>query len=179
MILSIISAIGKNNEIGKKNALLWDLPLDMKHFRETTKGHTVIMGQKTFESMGRPLPNRRNIVITLDKNFKADGIEIVHSPEELDELLKKSEKPDKPARPHDSSGAGGEFFIIGGGQIYKLFINKADKLYITHVDGAFPDADTYFPIIDETKWQKISEEKHLPDDKNKYGYSFVEYIKRK
>ncbi|MFA5773077.1 MAG: dihydrofolate reductase [Candidatus Paceibacterota bacterium] len=166
MILSIISAIGKNNEIGKGNALLWDLPADMKHFRETTSGHTVIMGQKTFESIGRPLPNRRNIILTKDADFKSEGIEIVYGVDELMELLEKTE-------PEDS-----ECFIIGGGQIYKLFMDKVDKLYITHVEVEFPDADTFFPQIDMTKWQKISEEKHEADEKNKYRLSFAEY-KRK
>ncbi len=171
MILSIISAIGKNNEIGRKNALLWDLPLDMQHFRKTTSGHTVIMGQKTFESLGtgpngepgRPLPNRRNIVLTKDETFKREGIEIVYSVDELINLLKQTEKEDS------------ECFVIGGGQIYKLFIDLADKLYITHVDVEVPDADTFFPTIDMTKWQKISEEKHESDEKNMYGMSFVEY----
>jgi len=161
-MISIISAIGKNNEIGKKNGLLWSLPLDMKHFREMTSGHPIIMGQKTFESIGRPLPNRRNIVITLDKNYSPDGVEIVHSPEELDALLDKNT----------------ENFIIGGGMIYKLFIEKADKLYITHVDAEFPDADTYFPIIDKNIWQKIKGEKHPKDDLNKYNLEFAEYIKK-
>lgn len=174
MILSIISAIGNNNEIGKRNALLWNLPLDMKHFKETTTGHPVIMGQKTFESLGvspsgelgRPLPNRRNIVLTLDKEFKRDNCEVVYSIDELDNLLNKTMEENE------------EAFIIGGGQIYKLFIDKADKLYITHVNVSFPDADTFFPTIDETKWQKVKEEKHEPDEKNKYELSFVEY-KRK
>ena len=174
MILSIISAVGNNNEIGRKNALLWDLPADMKHFREITSGHTVIMGQKTFESLGvsptgkpgRPLPKRRNIVLTKDESFKRDGIEIVYSVDELMELLNKTEKEDS------------ECFIIGGGQIYKLFIDKADKLYITHVDVEFSDADTFFPIIDMSKWQKIRENRHESDEKNIYPYSFEEYKKR-
>ena len=175
MILSIISAIAKNNEIGQKNALLWSMPADLKHFKETTSGHPVIMGQKTFESLGigpngepgRPLPNRRNIVLTKDENFKREGIEIVYSLEELDELLKNTTQEDE------------EVFVIGGGQIYKLFIDKADKLYITHVDAEFPDADTFFPIIDSSKWQKVSEEKHFPDEKNIYSYNFVVYQKIK
>jgi dihydrofolate reductase len=162
-MLSIIVAIGKNNEIGKKNALLWDLPADMKHFRETTKGHTVIMGQKTFESIGNPLPNRRNIVITLDKNFKAAGTEIVYSPEELDKLLKKTSKPEE------------ENFIIGGGQIYKIFIEKADKLYITHVDVSFKDADTFFPEIIPVVWNETSHEEHKKDTKNPFNYTFSIY----
>jgi len=164
MILSIISAIGKNNEIGRKNALLWDLPADMKHFRETTSGHMVIMGQKTYESIGRPLPNRRNIVLTRDENFKADGVEIFYEIDKLLKVLNETEKDN-------------ECFVIGGGQIYKLFIDKADKLYITHVDVEFSDADTFFPTIDQDKWEKIKEEKHEADEKNKFGLSFVEYKK--
>ena len=173
MIISIIAAIGKNNELGKKNDLLWDLPADMKHFRETTRGHTVIMGQKTFESLardenrkqiGRLLPNRRNIILTQDKNFKKEGAEIVYSIDEAIELLSKTtEKND-------------EAFIIGGGMIYKLFIDIADKLYITHIDGEFPDAEIFFPIIDKTKWQKIKSERYPKDDLHKYDLEFAEYI---
>jgi len=166
MILSIIVAIAKNNEIGKKNNLLWSLPADMKHFREITKGQTVIMGQKTFESIGRPLPNRRNIVLTQDKNFSSEGVEIVYSLDELFDLLKKN------------SDENAENFIIGGGMIYKLFIDKADKLYITHVDAEFPDADTFFPEIEKEKWQKIKSEKYIKDDLNKYDLEFAEYIKK-
>ena len=173
MILSIISAIGNNNEIGKANTLLWDLPADMKHFRETTSGHPVVMGQKTFESLGvaadgtagRPLPKRRNIVLTLDKNFKREGIEIAYSLDKLNELLKTTTEKDE------------EIFIIGGGQIYKLFIDKADRLYITHVDAEFPDADTLFPTIDPTKWKKTKEDKHEKDEKNVYNTNFVVYEK--
>ena len=108
-MISIIAAIGKNNEIGKKNKLLWHLPADMKHFREITSGRTVIMGQKTFESIGnRPLPNRRNIVLTKDASFVHEGIEIVHSLEELDNLLKKEN--DESIRLAQDK----EVFIIGG-----------------------------------------------------------------
>jgi len=163
MILSIISAVAKNNEIGMKNALLWNLPADMKHFKETTTGHPVIMGQKTFESIGRPLPNRRNIILTLDKNFKGENIEIVYSIEELILLLEKTESKDS------------ECFIIGGGQIYKLFINKADRLYITHVNAEFPEADTFFPDIDSNKWEKIKSEPHHKDELNTYDLEFVVY----
>lgn len=166
MILSIISAIGKNNEIGKSNTLLWDLPRDMRHFRETTKGHTVIMGQKTFESIGKTLPNRRNIVITLDKEFSFPGVEVVYSCNELMELVNRTEDKNS------------ECFIIGGGQIYKIFIEKADKLYITHVDGEFPGADTFFPLIDVNLWTKISSEKYPADKENKYNLEFALYIKK-
>jgi len=163
-MISIISAIAKNNEIGKKNDLLWSLPADMKHFRETTKGHTVIMGQKTFESIGRPLSNRRNIVLTQDKNFKMEGVEIFHSLDDLGaQLLNQKDE---------------EVFVIGGGMIYKLFIDKADKLYLTHVDAEFSDAEIFFPEIDKNKWRKIKSEKYPKDDLNKYDLEFVEYIRR-
>ena len=174
MILSIIAAIGKNNELGKKNDLLWNLPVDMKHFREITRGHTVVMGQKTFESLakdengvqiGRLLPNRRNIILTQDKDFQKEGAEIVYSVDEVIDLLSKTTKEDE------------EVFIIGGGTIYGLFIDLADKLYITHVDGDFPDAEIFFPVIAETKWQKIKSEKFQKDDQNQYDLEFTEYIK--
>jgi len=173
MILSIISAIANNNEIGRKNELLWNLPIDMKHFKEITSGHPVIMGQKTFESLGiapdgtqgRPLPNRRNIILTLDKEFKIEGIEVYYSIEELEKEL------------NETMGKTEEAFIIGGGQIYKLFIEKTDRLYITHVDANFPDADTLFPAIDMNKWKIVSEDKHEKDEKNVYDCNFVIYEK--
>jgi dihydrofolate reductase len=175
MILSIIAAIGKNNELGKKNDLLWDLPIDMKHFRETTRGHTVVMGQKTFESLardengkqiGRLLPNRRNIIITQDLNFKKEGAEVVFSIDETINLLKETTPIEE------------EVFVIGGGMIYKLFIDLADKLYITHVDGVFKDAEIFFPPILESKWKKIKSEKFSKDGSNKYNLEFSEYTKK-
>lgn len=175
MILSIIAAIGKNNELGKKNDLLWNLPIDMKHFRETTRGHTVVMGQKTFESLardesgrqiGRLLPNRRNIILTQDKNFEKEGAEIVYSVPEAIELLSKTTQKDE------------EVFVIGGGIIYKLFIDKADKLYITHVNENFPDAEIFFPVIDEAKWEKTKSEIFPKDDQNQYDLEFTEYTKK-
>lgn len=162
-MLSLIAAIGKNNELGKDNTLLWSMPADMKHFRETTSGHAVIMGRKTFESIGKALPNRRNIVITRDVSYKVDGIEITHS---LEEALGFFENLNE------------EVFIIGGGELYKQGIEKADKLYITRVDCETPDADTYFPAIDENKWQETSHEDHSSDDKNPFPYSFVEYSRK-
>ena len=174
-MISIIAAIGKNNELGKKNDLLWNLPADMKHFRDTTRSHTVIMGQKTFESLakdengkqvGKLLPSRRNIILTLDKTFQKEGAEVLYSLDELINLLEKTSKPDE------------ENFVIGGGMIYKLFINIADKLYITHVDGEFPDAETFFPVIDKTVWKKVKSEKYKKDELNNYNLEFAEYIKK-
>lgn len=161
-MISIIAAIGKNNELGKKNALLWSLPADMKHFRDITQSHTVIMGQKTFESMGKPLPNRRNIVLTQDNSFNAPGVEISKSLENTLASFKDT---------------GEEVFVIGGGQIYKQSIDKADRLYITHVEMTDTDADTFFPEIIPIVWNEISKEEHQKDDKNIYSYAFSIYEK--
>jgi dihydrofolate reductase len=163
MKISLIAAIGKNNEIGKGNTLLFNMPADMKHFRDTTRGHTVIMGRKTFESLPNgPLPNRRNIVITRDKEYNSEGSEVVHS---LDKALKLFENTDE------------EVFIIGGAEIYKQSIEKGDKLYITHIDAEDKEADSFFPIINKEIWKIKSREDFPADEKNIFDYSFVEYIK--
>jgi dihydrofolate reductase len=161
-MISLIAAIGKNNELGKKNTLLWDMPADMKHFRETTKGHTVIMGQKTFESIGRPLPNRRNIVVTREDNLKIEGVEISKSLEKTLESFKNSLE---------------EVFVIGGGQIYKQSIGVADKLYITHVDMGDKEADTFFPEIIPILWNEVSHQEHKKDSENPFNYTFSVYEK--
>lgn len=121
------------------------------------------MGQKTFESLGRPLPNRRNVVMTLDQGFDVPRTEVVHSREELEKLLQDT--------------GDDEVFIIGGGQIYKLFIDRADKLYITHIDAEFTDADTFFPAIDQTKWKLTKKDVHPKDARHAYDFSFCEYEK--
>lgn len=173
MVFSLISAIGENNEIGRKNDLLWNLPRDMKHFRNTTAGRPVIMGQKTFESLGKtvegkqigkPLPNRRNIVITRDPDFKATGIEIVYSIDDLIELCENTSSKDE------------EFFVIGGGEIYRQMIDKANKLYITRVHASFPDAEIFFPTIDSS-WQEKSRVDFPADSENQYACSFIVYEK--
>ncbi|MCJ7826284.1 dihydrofolate reductase [Patescibacteria group bacterium] len=130
-MLSVIAAIGKNRELGKDNKLLWNIPEDMAWFREKTTGHPVIMGRKTFASIGHPLPNRLNIIITRDPSFQAEGITIVHSLEEAIELGK--------------AAGNNEVFIIGGANLYAQAVPIADKLYITQVDALRPDADTFFP----------------------------------
>lgn len=159
-MISLIAAIGKNYELGKKNALLWDLPADMKHFREKTRGRTVIMGQKTFESIGSPLPQRRNIVVTRSDEFAAEGVEISRS---LEDTLKSF------------AGAEEEVFVIGGGEIYRQSMPAADRLYITRVDAAFPDADTFFPEIIPVVWNEVSREEHKRDSGNPYDYTFSVY----
>jgi len=164
-MISLIAAIGKNNELGKGNDLVWKLPADLKYFRETTAGHPVIMGRKTFESIGKALPNRQNIIITRDKKYKAEGAHVAHS---LDEALKISRTPlDKNE----------EIFIIGGGNIYKQAMDVADRLYITHVDAEDKNADTFFPEIIPIVWNEISHEEHKKDEKNPYNYTFSVYEK--
>lgn len=182
-MISIIAAIGKNNELGKENKLLWSLPRDMKHFREKTKGHPVIMGRKTFESIGRPLPNRRNIIITRDLNYLRDSVDVVHSLEEALELLRTS--PPSPlldkergARSESDERGEVEIFIIGGAEIYKQTIARADKLYITHLHAEFPEADSYFPFIDLDLWQKTKSEKFKKDEQNNFDLEFAEYLKK-
>jgi dihydrofolate reductase len=163
-MISLIAAIGKNNEIGKGNTLLFNMPADMKHFRDTTRGHAVIMGRKTFESLPNgPLPNRRNIIITRDAEYNCEGIEVVHSVDESLKLFENSEE---------------EIFIIGGAEIYKQAIEKADKLYITHINAEDKDADSFFPIIDKEVWQETKREDSSADEKNIFDYSFVEYVKK-
>jgi len=140
MKISMICAIAENRAIGKDNQLLWHIPEDFRHFKEITDGHAIIMGQKTFESIGKPLPDRTSIVITNDQNFKADGCSICYS---IGESLEKAKRVEKE-----------EIFIIGGGSIYQQFIDKADKLYLTIVAGEY-EADTFFP--DYSEFKKIRE----------------------
>jgi len=137
MIISMIVAVGKNREIGFNNKLLWNIPEDMKRFREITAGHVVIMGSKTYESIGRPLPNRINIVIAINGNYNAPGCFLVTSIEEALKIAKEKEEM-------------GEIFIIGGGSIYEQFLSKACKLYITVIDDSSM-ADVFFPEYFEFK----------------------------
>ncbi len=163
-MLSIIVAIGNNNVIGKRGGgLLWRLPADLKHFKDLTMGHPIIMGRKTFESIGRPLPGRTNIVITRQPDFKAEGIEVISSLESALALV--------------ASGQWLEVFIIGGGEIYSQSLPLANKLYVTEVHHDFPEGDVYFPAIDKNIWRETSRVKGPKDEKNIYDYNFVIYEK--
>jgi dihydrofolate reductase len=155
MIISIIVAIAENNAIGKNNQLLWNLPIDLKHFKTITSGHTVIMGRKTYDSVGKPLPNRRNIVITRDANLKIEGAEVVGG---LQQAL-------------DSCNPKEEVFILGGAEIYKQALSLTDKIYLTRVHESF-EADTFFPAIDDNIWKEIDPERHEPDEKHAYAFTF-------
>lgn len=159
-MISIIAAIGNNNELGNNNDLLWHLPNDLKHFKALTSGRTIIMGRKTWESLPfRPLPNRRNIVITRDTNAQFECAEVFPS---IESAL--------------NSTSNEEVFIIGGGQIYAQALPFADRLYITHVDGTF-DANVFFPEINTTVWKQVSKEAHSSDEKHPYLYAFAVWEK--
>lgn len=153
-MINIIAAISKNNVLGKDNKLLWHLPNDLKYFKKITTGKTVVMGRKTFESIGKPLPNRKNIVVS-NRNLNIENVEIVNNIKDIISL-------------------NDDIFIIGGGEIYKSTINLADKLYITLIDFEF-SGDVYFPDIDLTKWKITNKEYHQKDEKNKYDYTFIIY----
>lgn len=152
MIVSLIAAIGKNRVIGKDNSLPWKLPEDMKRFKELTIGKPVIMGRKTFESIGRPLPNRKNIILTRDKNYEAEGCKVVHSVEEALKFANAN-----------------EVMVIGGAQIYKEFLPVANKMYLTLIDEDF-EGDAYFPEYNIYEWGEVKRQEH----QGKYRFIFVD-----
>jgi len=155
MIVSIIVAMDINRVIGKENQLPWRLPRELQYVKKTTMGHPIILGRKNYESIGRPLPGRRNIILTRDENFSPEGCEIAHSVEEVYKLCENEE----------------EIFIFGGEQIYKLFLEDTDKLYVTVIHHEF-EGDTFFPEIDWTKWKEIFVEQGITDEKNPYEYYY-------
>lgn len=160
MIKIIMAAKASNNIIGKNNNLVWHLPADLKFFKQTTKGHTLIMGRKTFESLANPLPNRQSWVITRNKDYQKEGITVFHS---LESALKAGEEQGLET-----------IFILGGGEIYKQSMDLADKMIITEVHHEF-EGDTYFPEIDAKVWREVAREEHESDEKNKYDFAFVKY----
>ena len=162
-MITIIAAIGKNNELGKDNQLLWHLPEDLKYFKKMTLEHPIIMGRKTYESIGKPLPNRTNIVVSRKEDWFEEGILIVPS---IKDAIKHAKKINE------------QIFIIGGGNIYEQTIDLADCLKITQVDFQ-TKADAFFPKIDENIWQKTDEIHHPKDEKNAYDFSFQTWERRK
>ena len=161
--MKIIVAISENNAIGKAGDLLCHLPNDLKHFKELTTGATVVMGKKTFFSLPRrPLPNRRNIVLTRDESFQYENTEVAHSIDHLLSILSADEK----------------VFIIGGGEVYKQFMPLVDELQITHIHHTWEDADTFFPEIDLSIWECVSEEYHKQDEKHAFAYTFATYQRK-
>lgn len=161
--ISIIVAIDQQNAIGKDNEMLVHLPDDLKYFQRTTRGHSVIMGRKTFDSLPKgALPNRRNIVISRNKYLQLPNCEVVHSIEEATSATKGED----------------EVFIMGGGIIYTETIGLADKLYITHIHHNFAEAEVFFPEIDMDIWKESWREDHPADERHKYSFSFAHYDKK-
>ncbi len=175
MITSIIVAMDLQRGIGKTNGLLWRLPRDMQRFKHTTTDHPVIMGRKTHESIGKPLPNRDNIIVTRQK-YNAPGCHIVNSLQ--DALDCAAAINHLKAHVETNSKNGNEVFIIGGGEIYTQALPHADRLYITKVHDLFP-ADTFFPHFDLTTWQERIREDFPTDTKNPYPISFLTYFRIK
>lgn len=161
-MITIVVAMGLKNEIGANNELLWHLPTDLKRFKEITTDHPIIMGRKTYESIGKPLPNRTNIVVSRKENWFEEGILIVGS---LKEALKFAKKIDE------------NIFIIGGGNVYEQTLALTDRLEVTQVQAEL-EADIFFPKIDEKIWQKTTETCHEKDEKNAYDFCFQTFERK-
>lgn len=168
-MLSLIVAVADNNAIGRKNELLWHISQDLKYFKATTTGHPVIMGRKTYDSIGRPLPGRRNIVVTRGgdvkgeiKNRDTTSLEVVNDLEWAIEIAKGE----------------GEFFVMGGGQLYNQTFKRADRLYVTRIFAQAADADTFFPEIEESEWEIVSAGERIMDQENGVDFQFIVYQRR-
>lgn len=158
--ISLVAAASENNVIGDENEIPWHLPDDMKFFREITEGKPIIMGRKTFESIGKPLPKRHNIVISRQRDLEIEGCDVVGSLEEALELAEEE--------------SADEACIIGGGQIYSEGIDQADRIYLTRVHATV-DGDTYFPEVDEEEWEEIDRQDHDKDEQHEYAFSIIHY----
>lgn len=156
---SAIAAVGRKFELGAGNDLLWHLPDDFKFFKATTMGAPIIMGRKTFESIGKPLPGRRNIVLTRDENWSANGVDCYHSIESLAVDL----------------NADDEHFVIGGAQIYQLFLPLLNTIYLTHVEAEFENADAFFPVFDADQFNMSLVSEHSIDSKHLHSFSIKKY----
>lgn len=161
MVLSLIAALDRNGLIGRDNALPWRLPADLQHFKRLTLGKPIVMGRLTWESLGRPLPGRHNIVLTRDPAYHAEGASVVHS---IDAALA-------------AAGAVDEVMVIGGAALYRTLLPRAARLYLTRIDAAF-DGDAWFPEIDPAEWREVAREAHAPDARNPHPYAFVTLERR-
>lgn len=163
-MLTLIAAAGENNALGKDNDLLWHLPNDFKRFKLLTTGHKIIMGRKTFKSFPKPLPNRTHIIITRDKNYNPNHPEciVTHSLEEALNLVSEEETA----------------FIIGGGEIYALAMEFANRIELTRVHHSFEQADTFFPEIDPSLWQLTEEHYHPKDERHQYDFTYLTYLRK-
>jgi dihydrofolate reductase len=165
MIRSIIAAVAENNVIGKDNRMVWHLPADLKYFKNKTKGHYVIMGRKTFESLDGQLPGRPTIIVTRQTDYHPEGCYVVHDVRNAFSLAEEKGE--------------NEVFILGGAEIYKLMLklDLVDKMYLTEIKAVF-EGDSFFPEFDKAQWKEVDRQSHAPDEKNKYPYAFVEYVRR-
>lgn len=163
-MLSIIVAVAENSVIGKDNKLIWHLPEDLKRFKKLTTGHTIIMGRKTFESLGRVLPNRKHVILCNDMelNIEDENVEVLEDISMLKQYIDSTE----------------ENFVIGGATIYKLLLPYANKIYLTLIHEKF-EGDVFFPEIDEGEWKIVETEKGLKDEKNPYDYEYITYTREK
>lgn len=157
MLISLVVAAATNNTIGKDGQMPWHLPNDMKHFKNVTWGMPIVMGRKTFESLGKALPGRKNIVISRQSGWSAPGTVVVKSIEDALFVAKETDAK--------------EVMIIGGGEIYKALFERAKRIYLTRVDAS-PEGDTFFPSLDPQQWFLVSQKNHEADEKNAFNYSF-------
>ncbi len=164
MLVSFIVAAAQNGVIGRDNQLIWHLPDDLKQFKRLTTGHPILMGRKTFDSIGKPLPNRTSIVITRSRDWQFEGVRVVHSVEEAIEIARQTGTH--------------EAFVIGGAEIYRLAVPMADKIYLTEVKADY-EGDARFDIPNRDEWQEISRIPHSADEKHAVAFDFVELIRRK
>jgi dihydrofolate reductase len=159
--VSLVAALDRHRAIGRGNALPWHLPADLKRFKALTLGHPVLMGRRTAEAIGRPLPGRRNLVLTRSADAPFDGVELVHS---LDAALA-------------ATGEGGELMVIGGGEVYALALPRATRLLLTQVDTVVADADAFFPPWDAADWRVVAREAHAADARHAFAFEFVDYAR--
>lgn len=156
-MISLIVAMDENRLIGKENKLPWHLPADLQYFKKVTMSHPIVMGRKTFESIGRVLPGRENVIVTRNRDFKAVGCTILHDISEIKTFAENSQQ---------------EVFVIGGAEIFKEILPVADRLYITEIHEAF-DGDAFFPVVHEEEWGKLTSTAGVMDEKNPFAHDFI------
>ncbi len=164
-MINIVVVMGRNREIGMENSLLWRLKDDMRFFKDLTTGHPVIMGRKTFQSLGRPLPNSTNIVVSGSMSSQEDVVVLSSVAEALEQAA--------------LCPGGDEIYVIGGGEIYIQTLAQTEKLFITHVDAEFPLADTFFPEVDMSEWSKTDTQKFMANERNEYPFEICTYLRVK
>lgn len=160
-MIALIAAMDRNRVIGANGSIPWHLPNDLRRFKSLTYGHPVIMGRKTFESIGRPLPGRKNIVVTRQPGFVARDCVVANTPDDALE-----------------AAGSGDIFVIGGGDLYRQMIDQADRLYLTEVDVAVEGGDAYFPVVAPQLWREVTRMSAPPDERHPYAFTFVDYERR-